>query len=423
MPDKDLLNPTPIDPADHLPAEESTIKFPSRIEPLPGRKFYDTKPGLHRDKRQVAGYDPTKHKEYLSGVFTPTGGAEAMKEMQSRLQPWDDLAMRGAGRFVSKTLTEIGKLPGYAIGGVGAIGTGDIRTMVDNAWVNFFEDIDESVKESLPVYASPLLESKSLWENMTSGSFWATDFSDALGFLVSMFTPGIVLKAAGVGGNIARGINSAKLMKLGKPASVIDKVKRGVPLGTADLKLLGKTGLVSADRMEEIAGISANTVFEAAAEAAGMVDNLKIQLGEKVKKGEMTQAEADAEIEKAGTNVFLNNIALLIAPNTLSYKAVMGQFAPFRSMTGRMKGTGGQLVKEAPKLGTWSKVGRAVAAIGAGAVSEGAIEEGGQFAIEDYYHDKALGLTDKGYMEGIMESYKKAWDTLEGQKAMAIGAI
>ena len=423
MAKEDLLNPTTLSPEDHLPEEpKDLLSFQPPFE----EGYTPVRVGepLRGDKYRLPGFDPEKYKEYTGDVYMPTGGVEAIQEMQSQLQPWDDLAMRGLGRFAAKTLTEVGKIPGYAVGGVGAIGTGDIRTMVDNAWVNFFEDIDESAKESFPVYASPLLETGSLWDSITSGSFWATDFSDALGFLVSMFTPGIALKAMGTGARMARGVNAAKLMKLGKPASLVDKVRKGAPLGTEDLKLLGQTGLVGAQRMEELAGISANTVFEAAAEAAGMVDNLKMQLGEKVKRGEISQEDADARIEEAGTNVFLNNIALLVLPNTLSYKAVMGKFSPFRSMGNRLKDPlTGKLVTEAPKLSGKAVAGRWLAALGAGAISEGAIEEGGQFAIEDYYHDKALGETDKGWLDGIIESYKEGWDTLEGQKAMFLGAL
>ena len=423
MAKEDLLNPTPLDPEDNLPSKEVNLDIPISINPPKGRKFHTRTGGIRRDIDTFPGYDPAKYSEYIGDVFKPTGGTEALREMQSRLQPWDDLAVRGLGRFASKALTEVAKIPGYAAGGVGAIATGDIKTMVDNSWINFIEDIDESAKENLPVYASPLLEKGSLCDTITSGSFWATDFADGLGFLVSMFTPGIALKAMGTGAKIARGVNTAKLMKLGKPASLVDKVSKGAPLGTADLKLLGKAGLVGADKIDEITGVAANTILEAAAESAGTVDNLKMQFAQKVKNGEMTQEEADRKIEEAGTSVFLNNIALLIGPNVLSYKAVMGNFAPFRSMANRLKTSTGQLVKEAPKLSGKSRLGRFLGAVGAGIVSEGAIEEGGQFAIEDYYNDKALGETDKDYFEGIVDSYKEAWDTLEGQKAMFIGAL
>ena len=93
-------------------------------------------------------------------------------------------------RLTSKIVTEVGKMPGYLVGAAMWGATGDIQKMVDNAWINTFEKLDEGVKEAFPVYLRDEVRDAGFWGKLSSASFWTSDAVDALGFFDHLRTSG-----------------------------------------------------------------------------------------------------------------------------------------------------------------------------------------------------------------------------------------
>lgn len=281
----------------------------------------------------------------------------------------------GVGRAVSKAVTEAAKTPGYLWALGESWGDKTLAESLDNTWLNTLEGLDAKVKETLPVYQSYKSGKGGLVDALTSTSFWASDGADGVGYLLGMMAPGAALKGLGYAGMLSR---------LGASA----KVASNVELGTQTLL---------------------NSSLEAMGEAKGVVDQLKAQGVEPEK------------IADAAYDTFMSNMALLVVPNAIMNKNLLGRFTKDKSLLDNFTDATGKLVSN-PILKK-NAIKDYAKSIGSAAFAEGFIEEGGQTAIENYEKNKALGKTDKNFLEGVAESYVDALTTTEGQKAILLGSV
>lgn len=283
----------------------------------------------------------------------------------------------GVLRAVAKAGVEVAKTPGYLYA-LGDATRSDVTLdqALDNAWLNGLESLDAKVKETLPVYQSYKSGKGGILDNIASTSFWASDGADGVGYLLGMMAPGAALKAVGMAG---------KLSKLGLGA----KAAANVELGTQTVL---------------------NSSIESLAEAKGVADRLR-------KEGVDPEKIADAAF-----NTFMSNMGLLMAPNAIMNKNLLGRFTKDKHLldnfrdpaTGKL--TSNPIIKK-QLLKDYSK------SIGTAAVSEGLVEEGGQTSIENYEVNKGLGKTNKGFIQGVAEEYINTLTTTEGQKAILLGSV
>jgi hypothetical protein len=294
-------------------------------------------------------------------------------------------------RLISKVGTEVLKTPGYLYGlGEAALTDATLSESLDNAWLNSLEGLDQKTKEEFAIYKPKAVREGSIVDNLTSASFYTNEGVDGLGFLLSMMAPGAGIKALGM---------SSKLAKLGMSA----KAAEGIELGSQTLL---------------------NSGLEAAAEAKGQVDNLKQQFfGPEglVTTGQLSEEEANKRIETAASDIFKANMALLLVPNAIMNKNLLGRFNPTKSTLDKITDAAGNFINN--PITKKQMIGEYAKGIGMSALSEGFLEEGGQFAIEDYTKKVALGQTDADWMEGLMDSYADALTTTEGQKSIFLGSL
>ena len=163
-------------------------------------------------------------------------------------------------RIANKFLSEVAKTPGYVGGMISAMGDKTIGEAMDNAWLNnidqFSQDFNEDV---LKVYVPQEVSTGGLWKNVSSASFWATEGADGIGFLTSMMVPGNLLKAAGAGNKIARGL--ARLSGSGK-------LGQTSKIGNS----LQKAALWAGKNYDDVQAAAVNTMLEASAEAKESFD-------------------------------------------------------------------------------------------------------------------------------------------------------
>ena len=369
-------------------ASEPTLKIES--DPLlnegPSGDYYgDTSPDFGNSKydTQTSTALLTKQNElnYLRG------------ERQTRL---DKLA-NAVPRLISKIGTEVLKTPGYIYAlGKAAVTDTTLAKSMNNAWLDGLQAIDDKTKEEFAIYKPKSVREGNLWDNISSTSFWTDEGIDGAGYLISMMAPGAAMKAAGLAGGFA---------KLGATAAWAQKLE----LGTATML---------------------NTTLESMAEAKGGVDALKSEFKGKIGRGELnpktgnlwTQEEADVAINDAGKGIFMTNMALLSAPNYLMNKALLGRFVATKSAINKTMDVTGKLIDIAP-LTRKALLKEYASKIGTGIVSEGFVEEAGQFSLENYYKKLAKHETDKDLMAGFAEEYGNALTTTEGQKSIFLGAF
>lgn len=360
---------------------------------------------LQQGEQEFKGVDLEEYTDYTGADINLT--YDDVEEQRAQAQSWGEKAFKGVGRAGAKAATEIAKMPGYIGGAADWASTGfdlgEFGRFVDNAWINSIEEFAEDLNEEvLPVYTRRAVQEGNLWDNITSVDFWATDGADGVGFLASMFVPGMAIKALGTGAKVARGINS-----LGNHYNFTKTMSLGAK---------------AANKIDNGSAVLLNTVFEAGAEASGVVDGLKKDMAEKVKAGELTEQEAARIAGEAGRNTFLTNLAILVGPNAMMHKNLFGKFMPGKTLASKLTDEAGELLTKATAKTAGQRVGDYAKAIGTGFVSEGVIEEAGQFAAEEHFKAVAKGERENTF-EDYLDSYADAWTETEGQKAIFLGAF
>jgi hypothetical protein len=358
------------------------------------------------------------------------------------------------GRALTKAGTELLSTPGYlyalgegtvnVLAGEGAEGFG---SAFDNWWIESMRDVDEAIKDQMPVYIPKEVEHGSLMDNLTSGAFWATEGADGVGFLAAMLLPGQVPRLLGAGGRTAK--------YLSKFAPTIAEADKVAMAGTQ----IAKTAELGS-KIDMGLAVGINSILEAAAETSFYVDDAKQQLyGELVAKkinpntGQLfTAEEVDQLVGQNASNVYAANAALLMFPNYIQQSSLMRAFSPSKLVSSRIGAQSAKATAAAAKAGgdASKKVipdiitplskkqvaARGLYALGTNAASEGLVEEGGQYAIEQFYTDQvrkgefssnAFFFSEPEnwgkHISGLVNEYVDAYSDIHGQKAMALGAI
>ena len=127
---------------------------------------------------------------------------KAIAESKAYNQGSLELLGKGAYNLAKTVGIEIFKIPGYIGGGAMALGNeiiGDgknsMSLLVDNAWLNTFDRLDDAAKQLIPTYVSEDIQNGNLWDKMGSAQWWATTGANGLGFMLAMFAPGRALAA------------------------------------------------------------------------------------------------------------------------------------------------------------------------------------------------------------------------------------
>jgi hypothetical protein len=348
--------------------------------------------------------------KYLDAGFTrfsPYDAHELQAHTQSNLNKFGTMFLR----IANKTLGESAKMPGV-IGGIvaGAVGqlsdlfTGEdntdfVKTAFDNEWIRAINETTEHInKEYLPVYVKKAIETGTLTDKIFTPDFWATEGADGIGYIVSMLVPGTVIGKLGLGTKF-----SNMLGKTQKAREVLTKI--GFAGKAANVKL----------------ATLANTLFEAGAEAQGAMETYRNTLAQKLQNGEISEEEYDVLLKEdsvVGANVFGANAAILLGPNYLMSKMMLG--AKGMSKMGIKPGADGKLASSLtkPTLKEYSK--QFAKGVGTATITEGFWEEGMQSTSENYFVEKQI---NKENHTDFLSSYMEMLGSTEGQTAIFLGAF
>lgn len=367
---------TPLDPY----AFEKSIASPNLNNPSPFSAVADSLE-FSTAAKVDDGYGTMGNSSYA---------IQAINEAKAANQGAGELLAKGVGNVIKTIGIEVAKTPGYIGGVVGAVGNeilGDGKQsmdyIVDNAWVNAFEKLDQATKEAMPIYTSKQVQEGGLMDKLGSGAWWAEAGADGLGFMLSMFVPGAIAKAAGIGGKIAKmgevlGNLSPKLGKLGTAAGLLEGAGEGAYAFT-------KTFARNADGW---ASAVLNTTLESSAEAANTFDNLK----DKYIQAGLSEDEAKLKAGEGAAAVFKGNMALLMVSNYLDESYIWktigsaGEKEAGQSILKRIFKDGAidydALAKLPKEFTTASVLKRTGINFGKGILKEGAFEEGAQTTLQ-----------------------------------------
>lgn len=285
----------------------------------------------------------------------------------------------GAVRTVAKAATEVAKLPGV-IGGIAmspfAAENEGFETAFNNQWIQYFDGLDEKVKEALPVYTKEAVKNGDFFDKISSSAFWAEDGADGAGFMLGMLAPGAIFKfAGGAEALFGTSMKVAQLAKYGENAQAASKFleKAGITIKNIDQYMIP----------------AFNTISEAGSEAKGVSDDMDSRKGEfmtnaiNIQGMSPEQAEVAFKEQKALAmqNTFLKNVAVLAVPNYIQAKLLFGK-TPSKVLLDKIGG-------EIEKGGFWQSAKKVGKRIGESFLSEGS-EEVAQTAIQHRNTDEGI---------------------------------
>lgn len=388
---------------------------------------------LEAEQRAFDPYSDIDISEFKPGVSLYSSDEEAraiLEEQRAREQGVIEKAAKGIGRVGSTILTEVLKSPGYVGGALGSslMEGSFIQNTVDNAWVNAFEDMDEGIKEMMPIYLTREVQEGNIGTKLMSSSWWATTGADGLGFLLSMYVPGQFMKALNVGKYIGAGLEGAAAFA--GQTNGFTKVLTASQLlknTAAGAKVTEKT----IEGINSTAAVALNTFIESSAEAANTFDNVKKTFIEN--NPNASEEEANKAAATAAASVMKANVGVLalsnLADEIFLFKG-FGQTAEKtakESILGKLF-TNGKFDKEAisklKREGIKEFGKKALPKLAANFAKEGMFEEGLQTRIQQHYEDVASGKTEAGFWEDAVGGYIEGlFNDPEMQEAVVLGGI
>lgn len=409
---------TPLDPFAFEKQVRAVQKNSPYVTPTTGLEFVTELP-------VEEGYSSMGNSRYAQKALT-----EFKAEQQGSLE----LLAKGVGRTISKAGSEILKVPGYIGGAIEAAGNevfGDgknsMALMVDNAWINAFESMDQSLKDLMPIYLQEQVQEGNILDKLGSGAWWASQGSDGLGFMLSMFVPGAAAKLAGTGkalAGLAEVISNTKVGKLLAAPKLL-----GLTPEVAELAGQYRAGQAWIRGADGISAALVNTMLESSAEAAGTFDNTYKQLKERVKAGEITEEKAKELAGEKASSVFKSNMGLLLASNVLEQAWVWKAFGSNNDSVISKAFKDGRLDFDAlRKLGdqSFGDLAREYATgIAKNAAKEGIFEEGLQTQIEQNAAKGRDGLLPavNDLFSNIFGGEDEFWKNTELHESMVLGAV
>lgn len=374
-------------------------------------------------------FRPSQVSDDYINIWDNLDNTKELRELQAQRQSWASKASSGIARAGVKAAAEVVKVPvifgGILAGTAGQVGdlisgednTDFMQTAFNNSWVKGINDINEEINEEyLPVYIKEAVKNGDLMTQLTSIGTWATEGADAVGFMVGMFAPGAALKYLKVGSGIFKSLRAVEKAtgKIDDALGITSKFSKGIDSKIP--KLLNK-------RTIDVGVTSiGNTVVEAGVEAVDAGKELREKAKSEYNSGKITEEEYNQKLEKAGKierKVFWANAAILLGPNIRMSKFLWGKNV--NKGVSKYFDKGFKLTeKELP--GVKQTIGQGLKNFGKGAVSEGLVEEGGQFASSEFFKDNANADFGES-IGGIVTSYMDMLGTVDGQKAIVMGAI
>jgi len=269
----------------------------------------------------------------------------------------------------------------------------DPNVIWDNAFVNYMGELDEKLRESLPIYKSYSGRHGNLLQQMADPGFWFDDMFDSLAFLASAYAVG-----AGAGAIVGAGSKALSLTK----AMTAKATQAGKVYGATILNGIAESGFEAKDFADTERAKMAYADYGQAYESLT----------------EQQQQEIRGKVAEGTSNVFRGNMGVLIVPNYIQSRFMFGKVGESAKRIRRGVRTG-QLT--AGDVNTFKQAAKQATT---GIFTEGPWEEGMQHALQSYSGRKeAFGQNFDDYMLGVANQWVDNWSTTEGQKNMMLGAI
>ncbi|KKL85958.1 hypothetical protein LCGC14_1949540, partial [marine sediment metagenome] len=400
-----------------------------RVDKPAGINVGLTRPNLPEFTNDLSfsNIDLSKYSKYFKpygGVFpTFTDIGEFRAEVQRPSEKWLHGLVKFGGKVGTSFLEPFVDLT-YGVGN--AISQGKFTSMFDSEVTRAFDQFNDYLAKNFPNYYTQRETIAPVFspQNWFTANFWS---DKVLGG--AAFTVGTLLNAY-----TTMGIFSAlKGVQLGLKAG-----HTGAKAAMATKNTLGKLGKQS---VEDLIRVGSSYKFKNGAEAltasmfsvtgeAGLESRelgkvLRSELGKLVKKGEISQSEADSRVETAMATAFAANVVIVGTSQFLQFgKLFQRGYRPNRIRLNKIVKDGEKFAQKLPETGFGKFAHKTLGArIAVRDMLTEAKEEGLQFltqkALESKYGEEII----KDGTIAIYDGLKELFTTKEGQENMLIGAI
>lgn len=273
----------------------------------------------------------------------------------------------------------------HVSGAFGAIATGDINKIWDNAAVEVTSKFDEQLREWFPVYASEEYSNGSLWDKIWTDKFWYDDAFDGFAFAAAAFVPGLAAtKLAGLS-SVDKALNAVRASSFMQEVGA-SSLGKFIAESSKKIGMNGMTGAMTVY----------NTISEAGFEA---YETQKSVYDQYIKNGYDPDTAKKYAADAAKRTFTANSLGLLI-PNFIQSKWFFGKGSgDLRSSIKK------SLVNGTFKNDSFKLFNGLAKEIGKGILSEGFWEENFQTAIQIHERQLSENMKDTGilnYMKDVL---------------------
>jgi len=282
-----------------------------------------------------------------------------------------------------------------------------------------FDSMEEAIKEAFPVYNTRADQRKNfLHRAVTDLDFWTNDMVDGAAFMISAYLTG--MGAAKLLGPATKALYGARLeAAAATEAAKIAELESAIAAGNqaAKAELIG-TSLVKGNLAKNmqlannITVATASRTVESIAEGKQTYNQVFNSL---VDQG---YSEQEAGNKAAQAAMAVTGLNMLLTP--LDYQQYSGWFKTFSKSKSKLLRLGetGALEVAVPSFGkAFAKQA------GKNAFSEGILEEGLQYAMQEYANKKYVEGVEDNAVTGVLKEYFDGFTKKEGWDAMGAGMI
>jgi hypothetical protein len=385
---------------------------------MEGEKNKDayTKFGIGQDIRTP--YDQAS--KYLNGEF----GFDYRRDNEDYYAQFKNAGVTGVaeniGKFLGRTAGSAILKLGQGFAGLLAMGTapfqdGNYWTNVsDNVLVQGLSHAEDYLKDQLlPVYQNASARNMGVFHRMVSdNTFWTSDVSDGLAFMLSALVPGAAESKLGFAANLGAETEIA-----------------GLSAATKALRL----GRTTAQGLDKLAATTLNTVTEAFFEGKGVHDGVMkkysdftksdpdeivtLPNGQNKRAADLTNSEKEDIASTGARNDFLANIPILMFSNAFETKLLYKALGKELPKAGRaldnlfINKTLGAELEAAGKAGKYSSLYNKIGFYGKHAAEgvfwEGLWEENAQLAAQRLNDDSVKYDHDSNFFTNFYQQLFK----------------
>ncbi len=353
---------------------------------------------------------------------SPYFSKDELEEIRAERFGIGESVAHGIGRLAGTTVTKAAtSISDILIGIPSALIQQDASALFENPVSRAIMDIEESIKEALPIYNTKADQNKNfLHRALTDLDYWTDDLVDGAAFIASAYLTGYgASKLIGPATKSLYGkrLSDATRLSIGELGALEQAASMG---DKAAIKVLNANSLQKTPLNKVTKELSEWTVGSVARSIESIAEGK--QTYDEVYSDLLNQGYDDSTAKKKAAEAAMSTVGLNMLLLPLEKMQAASWFRRYNNSRKALLDVLEDGTIALPKKAVTKQIGKEFATQ---AFSEGIVEEGLQHAFQEYNKKKYLepDYEDLGTISGVFKEYMNAFTTKEGWDAMGAGMI